>query len=299
MNLVQPAIPFFLALIAVEVVLSARRARRGRPTRGYTLRDTAASLAMGLGSIGVGAATKGISFALYQQCHAVRVLDPGTGAWVFGLALLGDDFLYYWFHRLHHEVRILWAAHVNHHSSSRYNLSTALRQPWTTFTSPLFYAPLPLLGIDPLLVVTAHSANLLYQYGLHTELVGSLGPLEAVLNTPSHHRVHHGRNVRYLDRNHGGILIVWDRLFGTFEPESEAVDYGLTTPLRSHNPLVIAFHEWVAMGRDALDALRAGRPGDALSHCLRPPGWSPDGSTRTAREMQRALSEAPGGRAAA
>ncbi len=292
MNLIGAAIPFFLALIALEVVLSARRAGRDGPaTRGYTLRDTAASLAMGIGSVAVGAAQKGVSFALYQACFEMRLFDLGTGAWVFALALVGDDFLYYWFHRLHHEVRVLWAAHVNHHSSRHYNLSTALRQSWTTFTSPLFYLPLPLLGIDPLVVVTVHSVNLLYQFWIHTELIDSLGPLEAVLNTPSHHRVHHGRNVRYLDKNHGGILIVWDRLFGTFEAETETVDFGLTTQLRSHSPLLIAFHEWAAMGGDALLALRAGRVADALAHCLRPPGWSPDGRTRTARELQSALSE--------
>jgi len=289
MDLTRLAIPFFLALIAVEVVLSARRARGGAAIRGYTLRDTAASLAMGVGSVAVGVFQKGWAFALYQQCFEMRLFDLGTGAWVFALAVVGDDLLYYWFHRLHHEVRFLWAAHVNHHSSRHYNLSTALRQSWTTFASPLFYVPLPLLGIDPLVAVTVHSANLIYQYWIHTELVGSLGPLEAVLNTPSHHRVHHGRNLRYLDRNHGGIFIVWDRLFGTFEPEGEPVDYGLTTQLRSHNPLVIAFHEWRALGRDALAALREGRPGVALAYCVRPPGWSPDGRTRTARELRRAL----------
>lgn len=292
MDLIGYAVPFFLALIALEMVLSARRARRNGPVkRGYGRRDTAASLAMGVGSVVVSAAQKGATLALYQACFEIRLFDLGTGAWVFALALVGDDFLYYWFHRLHHEVRILWAAHVNHHSSRHYNLSTALRQSWTAFTSPLFYLPLPLLGIDPLVVVTVHSMNLLYQFWIHTEWIGSLGPLEAVFNTPSHHRVHHGRNVRYLDKNHGGILIVWDRWFGTFEPETERVDYGLTAQLRSHNPLVIASHEWVAMGRDAFRALRAGRVGDALSHCVRPPGWSRDGRTRTARELQRALAK--------
>lgn len=300
MDLIGPAVPFFLALIVLEVVLSARRARRGgTATRGYTPRDTAASLAMGVGSIAVGAAQKGASFALYQACFEIRLFDLGSGAWAFALALVGDDFLYYWFHRLHHEVRILWAAHVNHHSSRHYNLSTALRQSWTTFTSPLFYLPLPLLGIDPLVVVTVHSVNLLYQFGIHTELIDSLGPFERVFNTPSHHRVHHGRNVRYLDKNHGGILIVWDRWFGTFEPETEPVDYGLTTQLRSYNPLVIAAHEWVAMGRDAFRALRDGRVADALGHCLRPPGWSRDGHTRTARELQDELAKAVGAESAA
>jgi sterol desaturase/sphingolipid hydroxylase (fatty acid hydroxylase superfamily) len=214
------------------------------------------------------------------------LFDLGSGPLVFAAALLADDFFYYWFHRLHHEVRFLWAAHVNHHSSRHFNLSTALRQSWTTFTSPLFYLPLPLLGFDPLLVITVHSVNLLWQFWIHTELIGRLGPLEAVLNTPSHHRVHHGRNVQYLDRNHGGMLIVWDRLFGTFEQERERVDYGLTKNLESFSPWEIAFHEWRAMLRDAR---RAGSLGDALRTLLLPPGWSRDGRTRTARELREEL----------
>jgi sterol desaturase/sphingolipid hydroxylase (fatty acid hydroxylase superfamily) len=292
-DLVGPAIPFFLALVALEVVVSSRRSVRARHAlRGYERRDTFASLAMGVGSLVVGLFAKGLWFGLYREVYAVRLFDLGTGPLVFAAALVGDDFCYYWFHRLHHEVRMLWAAHVNHHSSRHFNLSTALRQPWTTFAAPLFYLPLPLLGFDPLLVVTVHSVNLLYQFWIHTELVGRLGPLEWVLNTPSHHRVHHGRNVRYLDRNHGGILIVWDRLFGTFEPEREAVDYGLTKNLESFSPWQIAFHEWIAMLRDAR---RAGSLGDALRTLLLPPGWSRDGRTHTARELRQRLLEPQAG----
>jgi len=205
---------------------------------------------------------------------------------VFAAALLGDDFCYYWYHRLHHEVRFMWAGHVVHHSSRHFNLATALRQPWSTFMGPLFYAPLPLLGFDPLLLVTVHSVNLLYQFWIHTELIDRLGPLEWIFNTPSHHRVHHGRNVRYLDRNHGGILIVWDRLFGTFEPEREAVDYGLTKNLTSFSPWEIFAHEWRAMWRDTRDAASWR---DALRVWLLPPGWSRDGSTHTANELRTRL----------
>jgi sterol desaturase/sphingolipid hydroxylase (fatty acid hydroxylase superfamily) len=284
-----PAIPVFLALIALELVLTARRrAREAGGPRGYAWRDSWASIAMGLGSLVIGAATKFIWFGLYQLVYEVRLFDIQTHAWSFAAALLLDDFCYYWFHRLHHGVRFMWAAHVNHHSSRYFNLSTALRQPWTTFLSTGFYLPLPLLGFDPLLVITVHSVNLLYQFWIHTELIGKLGPLEWVLNTPSHHRVHHGRNVRYLDRNHGGILIVWDRLFGSFEPEVEPVDYGLTKNITSHSPWEIAFHEWRALWRDARNA---GSLGDALRIFLRPPGWSRDGSTRTASELRRELEQ--------
>ncbi len=288
MDLVGPAIPIFLALIALELFVSARRRVRDAAgaSRGYAWRDSWASLAMGLGSVVVGAETKGLWFGLYRVVHELRLFEIGSGSLAFAAALVADDFCYYWFHRLHHEVRFLWAAHVNHHSSRHFNLSTALRQSWTTFASPLFYLPLPLLGFDPLLVVTVHSVNLLWQFWIHTELIGRLGPLEAILNTPSHHRVHHGRNVQYLDRNHGGMLIVWDRLFGTFEPEREPVDYGLTKNLESFSPWQIAFHEWRAMLRDAR---RAGSLGDALRTLLLPPGWSRDGRTRTARELREDL----------
>lgn len=284
---VEPAIPFFLALVVLEQVVSARR--RVGVIRGYAWRDTAASLAMGIGSLVVGLALKGATFGLYVFCYDHRFFELGTGPLVFALAILLDDLGYYWFHRLHHEIRILWAAHVNHHSSTHYNLSTALRQSWTTFTSPLFYLPLPLFGIDPLMVLSVHSMNLLYQFWIHTEHIDRLGPLEVVMNTPSHHRVHHGRNVRYLDRNYAGIFIFWDKLFGSFQPETERVDYGITKNLTSFNPFWIAFHEWVAIGRDVW---RAGTLRDAVGYVLKRPGWSPDGSTRTAPEMQRELATA-------
>jgi sterol desaturase/sphingolipid hydroxylase (fatty acid hydroxylase superfamily) len=303
MDLTSYAIPGFLALIALELLLTARRRAReagaaratGAP-RGYAWRDSWASIAMGLGSLVVGASTKFLWFGLYQAVYQFRLFEIQTTAWSFAAALLADDFMYYWFHRLHHGVRFLWAAHVNHHSSRYFNLSTALRQSWTTFTSVLFYLPLPLLGFDPLLVVTVHSVNLLYQFWIHTELIDRLGPLEWVFNTPSHHRVHHGRNVRYLDRNHGGILIVWDRLFGSFEPEVEPVDYGLTKNLTSHSPWHIAFHEWSAMWRDAR---RAGSLADALRTFLLAPGWSRDGSTQTAHELRRQLEAGGAGAATA
>ncbi|HUS23411.1 MAG TPA: sterol desaturase family protein, partial [Candidatus Binatia bacterium] len=148
-------------------------------------------------------------------------------------------------------VRLLWCTHVNHHSSERFNFAVALRQPWTEpLTAPWFWLPLPLLGFHPLMVMTQQAINLLYQFFVHTEAVRSMGPLERVLNTPSHHRVHHGSNPQYIDRNYGGIFIFWDRLFGTFEPEREPVRYGLVHNLATFHPVKIAFHEWAALWRD-------------------------------------------------
>ena len=283
-TLVYVAVPVFLVLMAAEIWGSARVGKR---IRGYAWRDSLASLAMGVGNVVISLGTKVVTLAVYTALNQFALFDLGTVWWVWPLAILGDDFCYYWFHRASHEVRFLWAAHENHHSSRHYNLSTALRQSWTTpFTAPLFWAPLALLGVEPLMILTAQGISLVYQFWIHTELIDRLGPFEAVFNTPSHHRVHHGRNVRYLDRNHGGILIVWDRLFGTFEEESEPVDYGLTRNLHTFNPLRIASHEWIAMFRDAAGARSLG---DALRTLLKPPGWSADGSTLTASQLQRQL----------
>jgi sterol desaturase/sphingolipid hydroxylase (fatty acid hydroxylase superfamily) len=277
-DLVERAVPFFLLLLALEVAVAAWRGRRL-----HEARDSFASLAMGVGSVLIGLVWAGAQLAAFSALHRHALFDLGDGPWVLAAALLADDFAYYWFHRLHHEVRVLWAAHVTHHSSRRYNLATALRQSWTPMTALPFWAPLAWLGFDPLLLVTAHGVNLIYQFWIHTELVDRLGPLEWVFNTPSHHRVHHGANVQYLDRNYGGILILWDRLFGTFEPEREPVRFGLTKNIDTWNPIRIAFHEWVAV---IAAALRPNPWRVRLGYLLRAPGWSPDGATLTAAEMQ-------------
>ncbi len=202
-----------------------------------------------------------------------RVLRPrSTGPVALALAVAGWDFIYYWNHRLMHESRYMWALHVVHHSSEHYNLSTALRQPVAdALGTTLPYGVLCLLGISPQLVGTARGVNLLYQFWIHTETIGRLGPPEAVLNTPSHHRVHHGSNRRYLDRNHGSILIVWDRLFGTFEPEGEPVVYGLTKNIDTFNAGRIISHEYADMLRDVAGSTSWG---ERLSYVLRGPGWA-------------------------
>jgi sterol desaturase/sphingolipid hydroxylase (fatty acid hydroxylase superfamily) len=241
---------------------------------------------MGVGSLVAGAAWAGAAFAVYSALHAHRLFDFGAGWGVFALALVGDDFAYYWFHRAHHEVRLFWASHVPHHSSQRYNYATALRQSWTPMTTLPFVAPLAWLGFDPLLLVTVHGVNLIYQFWIHTELIERCPAwFEAIFNTPSHHRVHHGSNPRYLDRNYGGILILWDRMFGTFEPEAEPVRFGLTKNLESHNPLRIAFQEFVLVARDAW---RADSWSASFGHVLAPPGWRPGGARQTASDLRRA-----------
>ncbi len=288
-TLVYYAIPFFLLTLALEA-----RALGGRPgVAGYERRDSAASLAMGVGNVLISAAAKTAVVPFYFWIHryALFEIEPSVGA--FLVLFVAEDFCYYWFHRVHHESRFFWAAHVNHHSSRHYNLSTALRQSWTTpVTGPLFWAPLALLGFAPEMIAIAQGVSLLYQYWLHTELIGRLGPFEWIFNTPSHHRVHHGRNPQYLDRNYAGILIVWDRLFGSFEPEREAVDYGLTHQLESFNPIVIAFHEWRSIARDLL---RARSLREALGLVFLAPGWRSGGRGQTAAD--RPLSAGPRRRA--
>jgi len=280
------AVPFFLVTMLAESVLIARmKLHEGAALRGYERRDTAASLGMGVGNVLINLFMKGVSLATLQLFAALAPLqlDSSSAAtWV--LALLVGDFCYYWFHRLSHEVRFLWAAHVNHHSSRHYNLSTALRQSWTTpLTYMPFFWPMALIGFDPMLVLTVQAVNTLYQYWIHTETIGKLGPLEWLLNTPSHHRVHHGTNLEYLDRNHGGMLIVWDRLFGTFEPEAAPVTYGLTRNIETFDLVEIAFHEWKAL---AADVRGASNFREALGYILQPPGWSPDGRSHTADELR-------------
>ncbi|MCC5952528.1 MAG: sterol desaturase family protein [Acidimicrobiia bacterium] len=210
-----------------------------------------------------------------QRLWERRVLpDLGTGPAAFAAAMVGWDFIYYWNHRFMHECRALWAIHVVHHSSERYNLSTALRQPVAdAFGVFVPSGLLCLLGIRPSLVVQARGWNLIYQYWIHTDAIRRLGPAEEVLNTPSLHRVHHGSNPQYLDRNHGGILIVWDRLFGTHEPEDEPVVYGLTKNIDTFNPVRVATHEHRAMIADVAGAQTWG---DRVSYVLRGPGWAPD-----------------------
>jgi sterol desaturase/sphingolipid hydroxylase (fatty acid hydroxylase superfamily) len=200
------------------------------------------------------------------------VRDLGGGPLAIAAAVLGWDFIYYWNHRFMHESRYMWAVHVVHHSSEHYNLSTALRQP---VADPLgTFAPyglLSLFGIRPELVSFARDVNLLYQYWIHTDTVRTTGPFEEAFNTPSHHRVHHGSNREYIDRNHGSILITWDRLFGTFEREDADVVYGLTKNIHTYSPWRVMSHEHVEMLRDVAQSTNWR---DRLSYVVRGPGWA-------------------------
>jgi sterol desaturase/sphingolipid hydroxylase (fatty acid hydroxylase superfamily) len=224
-------------------------------------------------------------FALYEISPLQGTF--GREWWCWLLLFLLDDFTYYWFHRANHEIRLLWAGHVNHHSSQYMNYGTALRQGvGERVHKYLFWLPLPLLGFEPAMVITMLSISLFYQFWIHTRAVGRLHPLiELVFNTPSHHRVHHASNVRYLDCNHGGTLIVWDRLFGTFSEElpGEPVEYGLTSNIQTYNPLQIVLHEYRSMFRDVRAAPRWQ---DKLRYLVLAPGWDHAGPDKRARTLR-------------
>ena len=272
------AIPFFVLLLVVEY-LSFRHLGDDdeHDYVGYDLRDSRTSLTMGLGNVTINVVWKLVVVAVYAALYELTPLrlDPGNPlTWV--ALFFADDLAYYWFHRVSHESRVFWASHVVHHSSQHYNLSTALRQTWVPMTYFPFWLPLPLLGFPVWMVLLAQAWSLIYQFWIHTERIRTLPRwVERVFNTPSHHRVHHGSNHQYLDKNYGGILIVWDRLFGTWEPEGERVRYGLTTNLETFRPITVAFHEYGALWRD----LRAADGWKTRAAMLyHGPGWEPERS---------------------
>ena len=275
---VQLATPAFILLIVAEMIYA--RLRGGVR---YEMRDTATSLLMGFGSVFASALWAFVFVAFAATIRPYDLADIGWSWTAIAACFVLDDFVYYWWHRASHRIRWLWASHVGHHSSQHYNLSTALRQPWTAVITPslLFKVPLILLGFPLGMTAFVGGVNLVYQFWIHTEAIGKLPrTFETVMNTPSHHRVHHATNARYLDSNYAGVFIIWDRLFGTFVAE-DAADmprYGIVKNLMTFNPLKVAFHEWVAI---AADLAKARSLREVAGYVLAPPGWSPDGSRDT------------------
>jgi sterol desaturase/sphingolipid hydroxylase (fatty acid hydroxylase superfamily) len=277
------ATPFFILTIILEIVF----ARLGKVRANYEAKDTAVSLGMGLGSTIAGVLLGGAIAAASLWAYQHRLFDiPMTAIWAWVAIFFLEDLTYYWFHRLAHERRFWWASHVNHHSSQHYNLSTALRQTWTGGLAGtwLLWLPLALLGFPPAMIAIQKGISLVYQYWIHTETIRRLPTwFEAVFNTPSHHRVHHARNPRYLDKNYAGVLIIWDRMFGTFQPEldEEPCRYGIVKNLGSFNIVRVAFHEWIGMAQDIVR-----QPRHILGWMFGPPGWSPDGSRETSAKLK-------------
>lgn len=281
-------IPVFLTAIVLEF-LHDRKEHIGL----YQGKDTAVSLLMGLFSLIVEFIPKILAFIAFEYLHSISPLRDVVGRqwWAWLLAFFADDIAYYWFHRLNHEVRLFWAGHVSHHSSVHLNFGTALRQGvGERLHKFFFWLWIPyLLGIDGLMMFTMMSISLIYQFWTHTVLVGKLPKfIEYFFNTPSHHRVHHASQARYLDRNHAGMLIIWDRIFGTFSEEKDFDKpvYGLTKNIESFNPAYVATHEYGAIWRDVK---RADKWTDKLRYIFYPPGWSHDGPDLRAKTLRNSL----------
>lgn len=282
--LIALSTPFYLAIIVLEVLLS-----HFRRTGSYTLRDTWQNLYLMLINSGIDLAFRVFYVGVLAAAWEGRLVEISNPFWYWCWLFIAEDFLYYWLHRVDHLSRFFWAVHVTHHSSEQFNLSVGFRssvfQPLYRF---LYFLPLAFLGFRALDIVFVFSATQIWGILVHTEHIGKLGWLEHILVTPSHHRVHHASNVRYLDRNLGMFLIIWDKLFGTFQAELPAeqyqpIRYGLTKRPERDDAATLIFYEWKTLFRDAR---KARRWREKLGYLFGPPGWSPDGSTLTARQMR-------------
>lgn len=277
------AIPFFVLLLVVEWT-AARKLERleddRAPSGAYVRQDAWASMWMGLVSVATTGAWKFLALLGYAAIYAyVAPWHLSSSAWyTWVIALVGVDLLFYTYHRIAHRVRLIWATHQAHHSSQYFNFATALRQKWNNSGEILLWIPLPLLGVPPWMVFASFSINLIYQFWVHTERIGRLWrPIELIFNTPSHHRVHHGMDAEYLDKNYGGILIIWDRMLGTYADELFRPHYGLTKQVDTFNIWTLQTHEYVAIARDVR---RANRWRDRFGYAFGPPGWAPRATTQ-------------------
>lgn len=274
MDIITPAIPFFFLLMGLELLVGRARGRRI-----FHGEDVATCLALGTLQTLFTVVAAGVLMFMYQAVFEHRLIDLPDSAWVWVFGFIGVDFFYYWFHRVSHRSMWAWATHAPHHSSEDYNLAVALRQgPIQPLASRLFYLPLALVGVPYSIFALMVSVNTLYQFWIHTELIGKLGPLEWIFNTPSHHRVHHGCNGRYLDRNHAGIFIIWDRLFGTFvregDDEAHKPIYGTVKPLTTWNPLLASLAPFVDLKNKVVASSGIA---DVVRAVFGPPEWMPLG----------------------
>lgn len=265
------AIPVYFLLIGIELIV-----HRIKATKSYRLNDAITNINCGVTSQVTGAFIKVISIGFYTYLYEqFRVYTVENTAVTWIIAFIAYDFFYYWAHRMSHQVNLFWGGHSVHHQSEEYNLSVALRQSSTqTIWTFLFYTPMAFAGVDPLVLLSVSGFNLLYQFWIHTESIGKLPRwFEAIFNTPSHHRVHHARNPKYIDKNHAGTFIVWDRMFGTFKEEEETPTYGITKNLNSWNPVWANLAHYSDMIRDMRSIPKMG---DRLKYIFQKPGWLPE-----------------------
>jgi sterol desaturase/sphingolipid hydroxylase (fatty acid hydroxylase superfamily) len=282
-TILYPALPAILILIGAEAVFMIKEHRHDN-------KDMISSICLALGALPVSVIIKGVVIYSYTLIYQYRLFTiPVNRWWALVILFFGDDLSYYWYHRMSHQIRFLWASHMVHHSSEKFTLSSGLRVPWTSNLTGtfLFWAWLPLIGVEPYMVIFMKSVSIIYQFWMHTETISKLPKwFETVFNTPSHHRVHHSSNLEYLDKNHAGTLIIWDKLFGTYQEEISKPKYGLTEDIKSFNPFVVAFHEWKNILRDLKKTKNIK---DRLGYFFKPPGWSHNGTTKTTRQLQSEL----------
>ena len=281
-NLLLYAIPVYAITVIAEAIFLARKQNSK-----YDYQDAFTSIVTGIGYVFIGIASKAITLGVFFLLYKYRFFTLPFTWWVWLLLIFADDFVYYWKHRISHENRLFWASHVVHHSSKAYNLSVALRKTWTgDFYTFIFWMPLILLGFHPLMVVTQMTISFMYQYWIHTETIDKMPKwFEAIFNTPSHHRVHHATNPQYLDRNHAGVFIIWDKLFGTFEPEVEKPVYGLVKNIETYNLVKVEFLEWWNMFKDVFSSRTT--LVNRLRYLMKPPGWKHDGSGTTSEDLRK------------
>ncbi len=245
-NIILYAAPVMFILVLLEWFISYRKKQNF-----YDGKDTMAATAIGLGNIAISASIKLLTFGLILIFYNLVPWSIPNTWWAYPLCLIWLDFWRYWSHRISHENRFWWATHVTHHSSEKYNLSVSFRLGWTQHIKIIFFIPVALAGFHPITFFICHQIAVLYQFWIHTEYIGRLPKLiEYIFTTPSHHRVHHSRNNKYLDKNYGSTFIIWDRMFSTFQQEEEQGDYGITKPVNSYNPVYLNFHEWMDIVRD-------------------------------------------------
>ncbi|MEZ4946106.1 MAG: sterol desaturase family protein [Cyclobacteriaceae bacterium] len=245
-NIILYAAPVMISLVAIEWIISYIKKRKY-----YDGKDTIAATVIGLGNVAISAALKVITFGIVLFFYNMVPWSIPYTWWAFILCFIWIDFWRYWAHRIAHENRFWWATHVTHHSSEKYNWSVSFRLGWTQHIKIIFFIPIALAGFHPVVFFICHQIAVLYQFWIHTEYIRKLPkPIEYIFTTPSHHRVHHARNDKYLDKNYGSTFIIWDRIFGTFQGEEEQADYGITKPIKSYNPVYLCFHEWMDIVKD-------------------------------------------------
>ena len=283
--LVLISIPIYTIVIGIEILYSYFKHKHYYSTKGILSNLYLTSLNLSLDVL-----VRGVCLAVLWYFYQFKFtgIDKIAHPVLYWTALLfAEDFMFYWMHRIDHYCRFFWAVHVTHHSSEEFNLTVGFRssvfQPLYRF---VYFIPLSLFGFDPLDVMFMYAATQIYGILIHTKTVGKLGPLEWVLSTPSHHRVHHASNIKYLDKNMGMIFIIWDRVFGTFAKEEEEVVYGLTTNIKTYNPITMVFHEWKAIYEDLKKETSLK---NKFMYVFGPPGWSHDGSRKTSNQLRAEL----------